>query len=693
MFPFYSKEVNDLAKNIYLLNFKNYNNREIEVPGNHAEDYTRIYGNINVINNMTLWNPNDGINTVINTCWFVSTVPNYVLVTPTDGDEIESRWWVIKHERIAGTQYRLYLYRDLIADNIDLVLNNQYSFIKRGYCDEDNNLIYNEEEFVSNEIKAWQYPLTDFTRCPWVCIYLGAQTYETTDSVTITITKDTDGNILDTSQTQSTSTNLYNNSAFYPFDFEDVAGAGVNDHFFIDYRPIGQATSSKWTTQKYTVTGLESGSAYCIVAIPYAYCTYVCNNSKSTEKASTTPSDALNIAQACKIAYGSKVLDVQILPFCPCPKAVSNVTKDDSGDIHLTITDTNCKNGYMIGYRNQSISGDPTENTYTICLPVCGTNSQSDISLYHEVSGQTYNVIASISVGNIKESLCTTKYRLSAPNGSASWDFNPEFAIYKSNRNCILKADFTYMPYQPYINIKPLMRRMYGDNYKDYRGLICGGDYSLPQITSAWTEYVNNNRNYAASFSRQIESLRLNHSMEKRQELLNITTNGISNTASGAVTGSMVGGGIAGGIAGAAIGGIASVASSVMSMIDNETLRQDEMDAAIRQQIYTANSIKASPTTISNITAFNIDNTFFPLLEIYQSTIEDTNRYQQYIENYGYNISTFGKLADYTYSNMLWHYELSLNRLDGFVGDSEELQQLVTECNKGFYYKYYGGTQ
>ena len=64
--------------------------------------------------------------------------------------------------------------------------------------------------------------------------------------------------------------------------------------------------------------------------------------------------------------------------------------------------------------------------------------------------------------------------------------------------------DCTYKPYNPYIHVNPNFGRLYGGDFDDSRGLIVGGDFSLPQTTSAWESYQLSNKNFQASFDRQI---------------------------------------------------------------------------------------------------------------------------------------------------------------------------------------------
>ena len=74
--------------------------------------------------------------------------------------------------------------------------------------------------------------------------------------------------------------------------------------------------------------------------------------------------------------------------------------------------------------------------------------------------------------------------RLVSQNYSAIFEFSPA----KSGGVDGFLADCTYKPWSPYIHILPKLKGLYGDNFvaiDDARGLICGGDMSLSQLSNA----------------------------------------------------------------------------------------------------------------------------------------------------------------------------------------------------------------
>lgn len=110
-----------------------------------------------------------------------------------------------------------------------------------------------------------------------------------------------------------------------------------------------------------------------------------------------------------------------------------------------------------------------------------------------------------------------------------------------------INVDCTYKPYTPYIKLNPDFSFLYGKDWNDSTGLICGGDFSLPMMNSAFTNYALQNKNYQEIFARQIENLDVNQGIAKEQQqfqgIMNIATATIGGAGAGAYAGFKAGGG------------------------------------------------------------------------------------------------------------------------------------------------------
>ncbi len=110
-----------------------------------------------------------------------------------------------------------------------------------------------------------------------------------------------------------------------------------------------------------------------------------------------------------------------------------------------------------------------------------------------------------------------------------------------------INIDCTYKPYTPYIKLNPDFSGLYGRDWNDSIGLICGGDFSIPMMNNAFTNYALSNKNYEQIFNRQIENLDVNQQIAKEQQqfqgIVGIATAGIGGGTAGAMAGAKIGGG------------------------------------------------------------------------------------------------------------------------------------------------------
>lgn len=103
----------------------------------------------------------------------------------------------------------------------------------------------------------------------------------------------------------------------------------------------------------------------------------------------------------------------------------------------------------------------------------CGYCSFCDVSSKEQFLGKYTKEIMDYKV----ENQCDV-YRLCSPNYASVFEFN-------AARNGGIEGynvRYTYKPYQPFINVAPKFGRLYGKDFKDNRGLILSGDFSLPIV-------------------------------------------------------------------------------------------------------------------------------------------------------------------------------------------------------------------
>ena len=381
---------------------------------------------------------------------------------------------------------------------------------------------------------------------------------------------------------------------------------------------------------------------------------------------------ALNIAQGIAEALGTNLYDIQLLPFCPFT-------------------------GYtMINDHKMSLNCKGDNLRYTL-LKVGSTNQSliiwSTASSGNAIVNPNVNYTENLKLGNQCD-----KMRIVSPNYNGIYEFSPA----KNKGLQSLYISFTYLPYQPFIRIKPQFGGIYspsdGKQFDDATGLICQGDFSISYLSDKWAQYQIQNKNYNNIFDREIKSLELQHRLQREQEDFSIFMGAISGAANAAMVGAAAGSGaMAAGAA--AIGGATSLMGGLFDKKVNETLRQEALDYKRDMFGFQLDNIKALPNSITKVTAYNIINNVFPIIEFYTCTKEEKKAVANKI---AWNSMTVGRIDSIiNFINNSWKYDVSteevitdqgyikakLIRIDGINDDFHLLNAISDELNKGVYFK------
>lgn len=272
-------------------------------------------------------------------------------------------------------------------------------------------------------------------------------------------------------------------------------------------------------------------------------------------------------------------------------------------------------------------------------------------------------------------------YRLTSPNGIGNFDFDP----YKNNGVSGFDVDFTLLPFSPYIKISPRFNPtgLYGGDYNDFRGLICGGDYSLPITTDQWETYQVNNKYYQQIFDRQIESMDYNNSWQLAGDIAGAAGGVAAGAAAGAVAGSIVPGigtavGAIVGAAGAAIGGTVDV-------IKNQALYAEQRDKLQDEFQFNLKTVQARPNTLTRTTAYNINNKYFPYVEYYTCTDKEVELLEKKLKYTGMTIGAIGSISEYLNPEDTTYIQAKLIRLEGLDEDWHLVNAIKQELIQGVY--------
>ena len=355
----------------------------------------------------------------------------------------------------------------------------------------------------------------------------------------------------------------------------------------------------------------------------------------------------LLVAQAISEKLGATLYDLQLLPYCPLPELLEDPGTSDMSLVNLTQG------------TDYTLVKDASNKAVSMIVFPSKSSFSTKINLKEPI------IIKDVKV----ESECDM-YRLCSPNYQGVFEFNAA----KNNGISYFDVDCTYLPYNPYIHVSPNFDGLYGKDFDDTRGLICSGDFSLARITDAWTNYQLQNKNYMASFNRQIQNMEVQNNVARLNDALGATVGSIA----GAVAGSKLGGGI-----GAAAGLGLTAAAGVADYQINEQLRKENMDYTKDMFGYQLGNIKAVPDGLSKTTAYTKNNKYFPLLEFYTCTEEEKNALKNKLKYNGMTVMRIGTINEFLQAEQSY-IKGRLIRLEGDY-DNHYVNELSQELYKGVY--------
>ena len=370
----------------------------------------------------------------------------------------------------------------------------------------------------------------------------------------------------------------------------------------------------------------------------------------------TTVKDAALIATGISTSTGDKnVLDVQLLPYCPIREIVVD---DEKGVVdYSSLTRT----AQVQDIKNEA---DAVISKMFWCID----------------SSFTFQIPLRLKVDDYKIENETTTYRLCSPNYNGLFEFN----LAKNGGLNWIEVNCTYKPQTPYIQLNPSFQKLYGQNattglsagdYNDQRGLICGGDFSLPQVSSAWANYQMQNKNYQNIFDREIQSMEMSNRYQRVSDWMNL----VSGTAKAGMAIGSLSNPVAGGVS-AAINLGTGAASNIMS----DRLRDEQINLKKDLFNYNLQNIQALPQSVSKTAAFNINSKYVPFLEKYTCTEEEKNALRDKLRWQGMTVMRTGQIQDYVWSDDTYIEAMPL-RLTGLSEDTHTAQTIAQELNMGTY--------
>ena len=366
--------------------------------------------------------------------------------------------------------------------------------------------------------------------------------------------------------------------------------------------------------------------------------------------------DIMNsIATALTSEY---VLDFQLLPFCPC----QNLLRSNDHKVHISYkTDT--------------------------CIDCTYGGSTTDLIIVCEKANFTFdifeNITADVEFDEVPEAF-KSKFvndcvllRLCSPNYNGLFEFN-----LAKNGGEISKfnVDMTLKPFNPYIHVNPNFDFLYGSDFNDQRGLICGGDFSLGIINDAWNVYEIQNKNYQAIFDRQIQNLDKNNAIARQEAGWGIAAGVLSGAAAGAAGGAIVGGGW-GALAGGIIGAGTSAVGGVLDWQNLEKRQAEQRSYAIDNYHLMLGNVQALPYSITKTSALTFNNKLFVFVEIYECSNEEKEAYYNKLYWNGMTIGIIDRIEKYMSNNWANYFRGKLIALYGEEGSNAVENRIIEAIN------------
>ena len=454
-----------------------------------------------------------------------------------------------------------------------------------------------------------------------------------------------------------------------------------------------------------------SDAPYDMFCIPYSDTARIKYGSGTNDYCNCNKTLAVGMAEEIARDAGTgSIYDVQLLPYCPCKELtnqvislsdpvfdIRNISSDLIKDTTYSYTRVYPINqttfeqmeslyGQLYDENYREIYYYSSNNTYYYYRDIDASAKVVGALLWCTSCTRTFDINTTITVSNSAlerkvENECDM-YRLCSGNYSGIFEFSPA----KGSGVTGFQVDCTFKPYTPYIHVIPKIHGLYGNfaEFNDARGLICGGDFSLTQLSNTWANYELQNKNYQQIFDRQIQNMDVNNSIAQTEAKWQAAAGTVQGTVQGAVAGGMVGGGW-GAAAGAVLSGGMSLAGGIADY-QNLLKRQEEARSyAIDMYGYQLGNIKAIPTSLSKNTSLTPNLKIFPFIEKYSCTDDEKNALRDKITYNGMTVMKVSTPSEFIVSGTPHYLKGQVIRIPGLEDDSHMAYAIYEEINKGVY--------
>ena len=437
------------------------------------------------------------------------------------------------------------------------------------------------------------------------------------------------GNIETIYNDVATGTNPYNELQGIVDKVSQISGTGNNSSYTVTYevqkvRPVfTEIEQEDAISIPFSNSGLALKDApYYMVAMPVGGTIMVSDSSEFVSE----PNVVYGLAQQMGRVLGSELYDIQLLPYCPIPDIITPLN-------WLDIQHLNINSDYVMITNEKGVN----KSVLFYCTESSFTNT---VKL---TADQEVTMTRILKKYDVKVQNECDKWRLCSPGYTNTYDFS----MAKNGGFKGFNIQCTYKPFNPLIAINPVYSGLYGQTFnKEQRGLIVSGDFSMPIVNDAWTQYQLNNKNYEDIFNRQMVNMDVQQGIQRQEAIAGIVAGSLQGGASGAMMGSVIGGGIGMGV-GAAAGTIASAGAGIADYKNMQKLQKEQKSYATDMYNYNLGNIKATPNTLTKTSAFTILNKLVPFLEYYTCTYDEKEAFINKLKYNGMSIGVIGTVGTY----------------------------------------------
>lgn len=242
----------------------------------------------------------------------------------------------------------------------------------------------------------------------------------------------------------------------------------------------------------------------------------------------------------------------------------------------------------------------------------------------------------------------TDTIKIVSPSRSSQFLFRP----YNNDGIMLFNTKITLKPYSSIIYVRPSTKGLLLQDFDDKDCLVIAEDFSLTNVSSDWTNYIYQNRNYQNAFEREIQGREFERGWERRIEQAQAksdewTARNISAQKAQTYTGNLP---IISSVAGAI--GTAWQDSTYMDMAKldreyNESLYQEGLSLSRDQFNMQLDNIKSQPNMPSRVTTIDVKLLDGVYLEYYSTNATELDAINNFYRYNGNRIDAYGTFNAY----------------------------------------------